>query len=51
MVLNVLMGMLWRFGAFCLIWWIMKRPIYDHEELVELIMQVSELIKIFGVLI
>jgi len=41
MVLDVLMGMLWMFGAFCLIWWVMKSPIYSLKELVELVMQVS----------
>jgi len=45
MVLDVLMGMLSMFGAFCLIWWIMESPIYDLEELVELVMQVSELME------
>jgi len=47
MVLDPLMGMLWMFGAFCLFWWIMKSPIHDLEELVELIMQVSELMEAF----
>jgi len=47
MVLHVLMGMLWMFGLFCLFWWIMKSPIYDLEELVELVMQVNELMKAF----
>jgi len=39
------MDMLWIFGAFCLIWWIMKSSIYDLGELVELVMQVSELME------
>ena len=47
MVLDVLMGMLWTFGTFCLIWWIIESPIYDLEELVELVMQVSKLIEAF----
>jgi len=51
MVLDVLMGMLWMFGVFCLIWWNIEHPIYDQEALVELVMQVSELIEAFGVLL
>jgi len=47
MVLNVLMDMLWIFGAFCLIWWIMTSPIYDLEELAELVIQVSEPMEAF----
>ena len=39
------MGMLWMFGALCLIWWIMKSPSFDFEELIELVMQVSELMR------
>ena len=45
MVLDVLMGMLWMFGTFFLIWWIMKSPNYGLEELVEFVMQVSELLE------
>jgi len=41
MVLDVLMGTPLMFDAFCLIWWIMESPIYDLEELVELVMRVS----------
>ena len=36
------MGTLWMFDAFYLIYWIMKNLIYDHEKLVDLVMQVSE---------
>jgi len=50
MVLNVLMGMLSMFEAIFLIWWSMKTPIYDNEELIELVMQVIELMEAFGVL-
>ena len=50
MVLDVLMSLTWIFGTMCLIWWIMKIPNYDFEELVELIMQVSELIEAFWAL-
>ena len=35
------MGTPLMFDAFCLIWWIMESPIYDLEELVELVMRVS----------
>jgi len=45
MVLDVLMGLIWMLGAFCLIWWITKSPIYVLEELVKLVMQVSELME------
>jgi len=38
MVLDVLMSMLCMFGAFFLIYWIMKSHIYDLEKLVELVM-------------
>jgi len=42
MVLDELICMLWMFGAFSLIWKIMKSPIYDLEELLELVTQASE---------
>ena len=45
MMLDVLMGLIWMFSAFFLIWWIIKSPIYDLEELVALVKQVSELWK------
>jgi len=45
MMLDVLMGLIWMFGAFFLIWWIIKSPIYDLEELVEL--AISELLEAF----
>jgi len=47
MALDVLMGTLQMFGAFCLIWWIMKSPSHDLEELIDLVMQVSELMGSF----
>jgi len=31
------------FGAFYIIWWIIEIPIYDLEQLLELVMQVGEL--------
>jgi len=49
MVLDVLIDMLWMFGAFCLFWWIMESPSYDFEELIELVMQASELMEAFWV--
>ena len=35
LVLSVLMDLIWMFGAFFLILWNMKSPLYDLEELVE----------------
>ena len=46
---GVLMDLIWMFGAFCLNWWIRKSPNYDLEELVDLIMQISELMEAFCV--
>jgi len=50
MVLDALIGMLWMFGAFFLIWCIIKSTIYDLEEVAELVMQASELMEVLGVL-
>jgi len=44
---DILMGLIKMFGAFCLVWWIMKGPIYDCEQFVELVMQASELMEVF----
>jgi len=41
------MGLIWMFGAFCIIWWIMESPIYDIKKLVKLVMQLSELMEAF----
>jgi len=44
-------GKLWMFfGAFCLFWWIVESPNHDLAKLVELVLQVSELMEAFGVL-
>ena len=50
MVLEVLVDLIWMFGAFCLNWWIRKSPNYDFEELVVLVIQVSEHVEAFRVL-
>ena len=50
MVLNVLMDLIRMFGAFYLAGWIMKSPNYDFGELVELVVQISELMTTFLVL-
>jgi len=47
MVSDALMGSIWTCGAFCLIWWISDSPIYHLEELVKLVLQVSEHIETF----
>jgi len=50
MVLDLLLGLVWMSGAFYLMQRIIESPIYDLEELVGLIMQVSKLIGAFCVL-
>jgi len=49
MVLNMLLGSIWRFGVSYLIWWIMESPIGDHEWLVWLILQMKEFMEAFWV--
>ena len=49
MVLDVLLGLIWMFGTFFLISWIMESPNYNFEELVEFVIQVSEHVEAFGV--
>ena len=45
MVLDVLMSMLWMFGVFCLILWILECPVYDLEKLAESVMHISKLME------
>ena len=47
MVLDVLMGLIWMFGPFFLILWIMESPNYEFEELIELLIQVRECVEAF----
>jgi len=49
-VLNVVMDLTWMFRAFLLNRWIMESLIYDFEELVELVMQISKIMEAFWVL-
>jgi len=49
-MLDVLMDLIWMFGVFCLIYWNIKSPNYDLEELVELVIQINEHMEAFGVL-
>jgi len=50
MVLDVLIDLIWMFGAFWLTGWIMKISNYDLKELVKLVIQISELMESFWVL-
>ena len=46
MVLHVLMSLIWMFGTFYLIEWIMESPNYEFEESVELVIQLSEHVEV-----